>query len=290
MRRAARGLLVAAACLAAIAPGCSRKGAPAAPDAATPPPDAGASLAFTRDGAPLRSLTLAQMEAKVPAETLTLFDPYYQKPKRFRALPLRKVLELGFAGVSDLGKREYVFRASDGFTVPIRGELALEDGAYVAFADLDVPGWEPIGPQHVSPGPFYLVWSKPSQANEETYPRPWQLASIDMTPFEKAFPHTSPGDLPADAPAEIGYGLFRDRCIRCHAINREGGHVGPDLNVPQNITEYRPEAQIRAYIRDPLTFRYGNMPPHPDLSDADLDHLIAYLKAMKARKYDPGAR
>ena len=38
-------------------------------------------------------------------------------------------------------------------------------------------------------------------------------------------------------------------------------------NVPQSIVEYRPEAQIRAYIRNPLTFRYGAMPPHPHLDD-----------------------
>ena len=67
-------------------------------------------------------------------------------------------------------------------------------------------------------------------------------------------------------------------------------HVrGPELNVPQSIVEYRPEPQIRAYIRDPRTFRYGNMPPHPHLSDADLDALLAYFRAMKDRKHDPDA-
>ena len=72
-------------------------------------------------------------------------------------------------------------------------------------------------------------------------------------------------------------------------MNREGGRVGPELNVPQSIVEYRPEAQIRAYIRDPKTFRYGNMPAHPSLTDADLDDLISYFKAMKAQKHDTGS-
>jgi mono/diheme cytochrome c family protein len=83
-----------------------------------------------------------------------------------------------------------------------------------------------------------------------------------------------------------GYESFRDGCIKCHAINREGGHVGPDLNVPQNVTEYRPEDQIRAYIKNPAQFRYGNMPAHPDMQERELDDLVAYLRAMKDHKHD----
>ena len=66
--------------------------------------------------------------------------------------------------------------------------------------------------------------------------------------------------------------------------------MGPDLNVPQSIVEYRPEAQIRAYIKDPGVFRYGAMPAHPSLSARDLDGLLAYFRAMAARKHDPDAK
>ena len=98
-------------------------------------------------------------------------------------------------------------------------------------------------------------------------------------------PHTQGTD-----PAWHGFELFRGECIACHAINREGGTAAPDLNVPKSIVEYRPVAQIKAYIRDPRTFRYGNMPAHPDFADADLDALVAYFRAMKDRKHDPGWR
>ena len=84
-----------------------------------------------------------------------------------------------------------------------------------------------------------------------------------------------------------GFNTFKKRCLKCHAINQEGGAVGPELNVPQSIIEYRPEAHIKAYISDPATFRYGGMPAHPDLTEAMLDDLIAYFRAMSVRKHDP---
>jgi mono/diheme cytochrome c family protein len=251
-----------------------------------PPQDGGATLTFVRDGKTVATLSRADLAASISPETVETYDPYYAKRKRFRALPLARVLARGFGGTAGLDKDQFVLRARDGYAVPMRGPLVMEDGAYVAFEDLDVPGWEPVGPRHVSPGPFYLIWKKPSQADVEAYPRPWQLETIEIARFDAIYPHTSPGAA-ARPLAQRGYALFRDRCIKCHAINREGGRVGPDLNVPQNITEYRPEAQIRAYIKDPTTFRYGNMPAHPDLGDPDLDALLAYLHAMKDRKYDP---
>ncbi len=274
----ARAILGGVVLVAAFAGACTKKEEPAG--------DAQAKLTFVKDGAQLRSSTLAELSKTIPAETVTGWDPYYKKQKRFRALPLKRVLELGFAGETDLAQKEFVLRAKDGYAVYFRGALALEDGAYVAFADLDVAAWEPIGPQQANPGPFYVVWSKPEQAELEAHPRPWQLEKIEMLRFEAAYPHTSPGELPATDPAVQGYHLFRDRCFKCHAINREGGRVGPDLNVPKNVLEYRPEEQVRAYVKNPLAFRYGNMPPHPDLTEQNLDELVAYLRAMQARKHD----
>ncbi|MBL8720786.1 MAG: cytochrome c [Myxococcales bacterium] len=266
------GLLLACMALASC-----KRARPLGPDA---------TLTFTKDGATVRALPLSELAKAIPPETVSGFDPYHRKPKRFRALPLKRVLEAGFPGES-LADKEFVLRAKDGYAVYFRGELAVTEGGYVAFEDLDVPSWEPIGPQRADPSPFYVVWSKPEQAELEAFPRPWQLVKIEMVRFDVAYPHTSPGSA-ASATALAGYALFRDRCFKCHAINREGGRVGPDLAVPKNVLEYRPVAQVRAYVKDPLSFRYGNMPPHPDLTEAQLDALVAYLEAMKDRKYDPG--
>jgi len=260
-----------------LLPGCQR---PAAPDD-------GATLRFVREGREVKVLDRKALLAAAPAVEFEAYDPYYNRKKRYRALPVRAVLAAGF-GAADEGVH-YVLRARDGYTVPLAGKRLLEDGAHVAVADLDAPGWQPIGPQQANPGPFYLVWRGEGQQDLEKYPRPWQLAAFEIAPFEAVFPHTSPG---ADAaePARRGYATFREQCVRCHAINREGGRVGPELNVPRSIVEYRPVEQIRAYIRDPLQFRYGNMPAHPHLTDGDLDDLVAYLQKMSALKHDPEAR
>jgi mono/diheme cytochrome c family protein len=249
------------------------------------PVDDGAALKFVRDGKTVATLGRAELTKALKPETVEGFDPYYERHKRFRALRLAAVVERGFGTKAGLDKEELVLRARDGYAVPMRGALVMEDGGFIAFEDLDVPGWEPIGPQHVNPGPFYVTWSKPEQQSLDTHPRPWQLDTIEIARFDVVYPHTSPNAAPG-TPEAVGYALFREDCIKCHAINREGGRVGPDLNVPKNITEYRPDDQIREYIKNPASFRYGNMPGHPDLRETDLDALMAYLKAMKTRKHE----
>lgn len=248
------------------------------------------SMRFVRDGRTVNTLSLRLLATHAAPRIVSTDDPYYGRRKRFRALPLEPMLEHAFgASRGELRRLSYVLRARDGYAVPIEGRTLLEGGAFVAYDDVDVPGFAPIGPQRVSPAPAYLVWTHAGQSDLATHPRPWQLASIEIAALETIYPHVSPAGEDRLSPAMLGFGVFRDRCIRCHAINREGGRVGPDLNVPQSIVEYRPEAQIRAYIRDPRAFRYGTMPSHRDLTDLQLDQLIAYFRAMSTRKHDPGS-
>lgn len=261
----------------------------AAAVAAEPP-----SLRFLRPGAAPVTLTVDELARRCGARTVQLDDPYYGKRKSYRACPLAAVLALGFgAPISDFAGQTVFFRARDGYAKPAPASLLAEPGGFVAFADADHahgddPGWQPIERKQVDPGPLYVVWTGAAQQSVRGYPWPYQLTEIEITPIETLYPHIAPTGLPPDSPAGAGYAIFTTQCIACHAINREGGTVGPDLNVPRSIVEYRPAEQIKAFIRDPASFRYSNMPPHPGLSDADLDALLAYFTAMKDRKYDPG--
>jgi mono/diheme cytochrome c family protein len=260
-----------------------------------------ATLSFLRDGKVVRTLDLDTLRRHCGARRIELEDPYYGRHAAYLACPLGAVLTQGFgAPVSPEPGETFLLRARDGYARPASAARLTEEGGFLAFADAALtpsqdegatgplsPRFSPIERRQLDPGPFYLVWTGPGQQDPDRYPWPYQLVQIEATTFEHAYPHTAPVGLPRDAPAWRGYATFKTACIACHSINTEGGKVGPDLNVPRSIVEYRPLDQIKAYVRDPGAFRYTSMPAHPNLSPAELDDLIAYFEAMKSRKYDP---
>jgi len=250
-----------------------------------------AGLSFVLGGTTLTTLSKASLRAALPSAIVTVSDNYYDgKKKTWLAIPLKPLLEHGFAGKAlDLEKQQFILRCIDGYTIPFDGPRLLEAGGYLAFADADVPEWEPIGQKRDNPGPYFIVWNGSNQQNLEQYPRPYQLAAIEIASFETTFPHVLPTGEPADSPAQRGFARFKAECIRCHAVNQEGGRVGPELNVPRSVVEYRTSAVLKDFIRNPRAFRYSGMPSHPHLTDANLDELLAYLRAMSTRKHDPNA-
>jgi mono/diheme cytochrome c family protein len=252
------------------------------------------TLTFMRDGAVVKTLDRPALERGCAPTTVMLADPYYGRTKRYRACPLANVLTLGFGPLDAAAPEgtDLFFRARDGYVKPASVARVREAGGFLAFADADRmkgddPGWEPIDRKQVDPGPYYVVWENPAEHDPHRYPWPYQLAAIELGSYARRYPHIAPSGVPADAPAWTGFTVFRSECIACHAINGEGGTIGPDLNVPKSIVEYRPPDQIKAYIRRPEDFRYTSMPSHEYLTAAELDGLLAYFQAMRDRKHDP---
>jgi mono/diheme cytochrome c family protein len=255
-----------------------------------------AQLAATQSPAPVlhfvteegkeQAITVSELERQVPPVRIEVQDRDFKKPKHYRALPMDKVLAVGFPGLA-AKEQDFLFKALDGYQVMGRGAELTSGHAFLAVEDLDVPGWEKVPGHDWTPAPFYLVWTGPEK-DESAHPWPWALSRVEVARFESRFPHVVPQGAKPGSPPVKGFALFREHCLSCHAVNREGGRVGPDLNVPKNILEYRPEAQVRAYIVNPRTFRYSAMPAHPDLSPADVDALVAYFRVMQAQKHDSG--
>jgi cytochrome c oxidase subunit II len=83
--------------------------------------------------------------------------------------------------------------------------------------------------------------------------------------------------------------FFATSCVNCHAISgtTAKGRFGPDLThlmsrdtLASGAAPNTPE-KLRAWVRDPQTIKEGALMPNMQLSDKDLDQLVAYLLTLK---------
>jgi len=213
--------------------------------------------------------------------------PAYESTRTFRGWPLRALLETRGDLPDDPSDHAVQFIATDGYraTVPL-DELPIDDGV-VAFRDDEAPEgtrWAPFpeGYGKEDPAPFYLVWP---DAGRTTTRRPWayELAAIGIARKRALWGAAFPAH---DESLRDGFDVFREHCMKCHAINRAGGAVGPELNVPKNVTEYWKNSRLPNYIRHPRSFRAGSDMPAMDeeLSEGDIEALLHYLRGMADAK------
>jgi len=246
-----------------------------------------ASLEFRVGGQRLGSIDLQQLQDRLESRHVKIFNYMMGKEKRYQGFRLRDVLDLAFGDRwrSDTYS-DIAFTALDGYEAVSPLEKLREKGAFLVFRDLDTveEGWEPIGYKQANPGPFFLIWSGELQTTAEGYPWPWQIAQVDLLRFEQRYPAVVPAGAAENSAVYRGYRIFRARCLRCHAMDLQGGRIGPDLNAPQGITAYRSEYMIKEIIRHPSKYRHTQMPDHPDLSDRDLDDLYRYFLFQWERK------
>lgn len=69
-----------------------------------------------------------------------------------------------------------------------------------------------------------------------------------------------------------------NNCINCHTLLGEGAYYAPDLT---KITQLRGAAYLKAFLKNPSQFyseeKHRRLMPTIRLSDADIDHVIAFL-------------
>jgi mono/diheme cytochrome c family protein len=148
------------------------------------------------------------------------------------------------------------------------------------------------GQKNASAGPFYIVWTGAEVGNIRSEQWPYQVAKLVSEPSPVSrWPQLAVDSvLPANDPVRAGQALFIVQCLTCHKLN--GGaaaNVGPDLNRPQNPTEYLTPQGLHDIISNPnavRTWPAQTMPSlSPDyLSDSDIGLIIAYLKYMAPKK------
>ena len=218
-------------------------------------------------------------------------DIAYGRPMTFRAVPFAALL--GDTPLPDDGVLET--RAADGFAAQLPLDLVRRRapaGAtpWLAIEDPAHP-WPKLPGKQVSAGPFYLVWLGPDASSVRGEQWPYQIVriTIESSPLARWPSLAVDAALPANDPARAGQRLFVTQCLACHRIDGAGSsHAGPDLNTPMNPVDYFQPAALRRYIRNPASVRDWpgrSMPAFPpdQLSDRELDQIVAYL-AYRARR------
>jgi mono/diheme cytochrome c family protein len=222
-------------------------------------------------------------------------DNAYRRTMHYRAVPLDRLL----AGLDLPHDQVLEAVASDGFIGLLPVDLILHPPpggarAYLAIEPAGAP-WPAIAGQKASAGPFYVVWLKPETAGVRSEQWPYQVVAIRSADSPaKRWPALGVDPaLPADDPIRAGQTLFVTQCLVCHKLNGAGSaDVGPDLNRPENPTEYFQESALKRYIRDPASLRHWPAMhmrgfDQAALSDREIDLIVAYLHHMAGRKTLP---
>lgn len=246
----------------------------------------GAALEVRKAGVKEKTLALEVMKDELSSKRLEFYSPFSKKVKRYEGFALRDVLDLAYGEAWTKPEwSDAAFVALDGYQAVGPLDKLNEDGAFLAFRDLDrEKGWEPVGARGADPGPFFLVWTREGQDTEHGYPWPWQVAALDLVRFATRYPEVLPAGAKDGSPAARGFALFKARCFRCHSVNQQGGKIGPELNVPKSVTEYRSKRMVQEFIARPSDYRVTYMPDHRDLSQRELDDLYEYLRLKSRQK------
>jgi hypothetical protein len=74
------------------------------------------------------------MLAELSPVTVEGVDPYYARPKRWRAISLETLVTRGLRrDLDSLRREDFVLRAADGYATQVSGAALLEGGAHVAY-------------------------------------------------------------------------------------------------------------------------------------------------------------
>jgi mono/diheme cytochrome c family protein len=268
----------------AMAAACAREPAPEATFRIEPP------IAAAAGGpeAPLFTVRLDGPEdllRRLPKQQTAVLDPEYKQKQTYESVSAADLIDAGKpAAVVLADDMRLVFQASDGYRSMTTLATLRKSGGRLAIRDLNAAAgqsWRPIpGKPDMTPAPAYLVWP----SDNADLPWPYAVTTIEVW-------KTEPVDLTrpdADPAAYAGHTVFKKHCSSCHAVNGMGGAVGPELNIPANVTEYWNHTALKQLILNPSSIRRNARMPALGLTDAEADAVVAYLVRMKKLKRAPG--
>lgn len=218
-------------------------------------------------------------------QKVTVNDPVYHKTKHYNAVILKEILEQ-YSSVENLNAAEtkVVFECEDGYKPEMPLEKLLSAKAFLAISDVDAPkgkSWEPLikNKEETKIEPFYVVYEG-VPVDDVEYKWPYNLVKIHFAPLHE----NDAVLLPKDESAMAGYKLYKSRCQTCHAINKIGGKMGPELNTPKSVTEYWKREHLVAYIQNPAAYRNDVKMPNLGIKANEAEEIVKYLEVMAKQK------
>ena len=225
---------------------------------------------------------LAQKRGARPATVNVSYDHYFEAPAHYKGFPFKPLLDSIIKATHfDTAHAILVFECSDGYRPQmdlskvygsVQGYIVILDSAFKAAKGINDSLYQKFSPA-------YLVWDKVPR-DDQSFPWPYGLSGLTLIHFDQAYASIYPYHDPSSA---TGFRLFRNNCMKCHSLNKIGGTLAPEFNLPKNITDYWQPADIIAFARAPYKYRYSSkMPPVTNLSDSDFNQIIRYLKYLGA--------
>jgi cytochrome c2 len=215
------------------------------------------------------------------------YDPLFQTRKDYKGFPVKNLLDsVVQINHTNIQQTLLILECKDGYR-PIMdlSRIYAAGNAYIVFKDEAVPD-EKHWPDSLNAmlSPYYMVWTGIEKEDPE-YAWPYGLVKITLTDAKSTYAKIYPI---ADSSFRAGFLLFKKHCLTCHSINNIGGQMGPEFNVPRNITEYWNSEDIIAFTKNPGSYRRDSkMPAITYLKESDYRSLVDYLKFMKDHKVNP---
>ncbi|MCU0341948.1 MAG: cytochrome c [Spirosomaceae bacterium] len=237
------------------------------------------------------SVYLLDIKAKLTnLETIVVNDdPVFHAKKTYRAVPFQAVMDQFLAAYKnlDLAQTQIVFECEDGYNPSMSLAKVLDKKSYLALSDVDAPtGQEWINPtkegREMKIAPFYVVYTD-VPASDVSFKWPYNLVKISLASASEELAVLFPKE---DDTVVKGFELFKTNCLTCHALNKVGGKMGPELNYPKSVTEYwKSTDDIKAFVKAPSSYRHDcKMPAVTHLNDKELDEILRYLTYMSQHK------
>ena len=234
------------------------------------------------EGTPLLEIDLKDVREEgvfAKPEVITVsYDPVFKRTKKYEAISLKPYLEKLITNQQlDTANTEIIFLCKDGYNPSMSLNKVMKNEPYLAIKDLEATdGKNWMDTLQGKWAPFYLVWTNHSKG-AKGFTWPYGLAYLQFKTADAAYKLA----FPKDESKIAGFELYKTKCMKCHSVNKVGGIMGPEMNIPKNITEYWQIEDIKAFVKNPYGYRYNSkMPPVVGIKDAEIDQIIDYLVYM----------